>query len=54
VLPSDADLDRAAEVLNAGERVAMLVGRGALAASSEVARRLLGTKPSWTLMQETR
>jgi pyruvate dehydrogenase (quinone) len=82
VLPRGEDLDRAAEVLNAGERVAMLVGRGALGASDEVSAvadllgagvakallgkaalpdelpyvtgsiGLLGTKPSWTLMQE--
>ncbi len=82
VLPHDEDLDRAAEVLNAGERVAMLVGQGALHAADEVAQvaemlgagvakallgkaalpddlpyvtgsiGLLGTKPSWTLMQE--
>ena len=31
VLPHDDELERAAEVLNAGERVAMLVGAGALA-----------------------
>ena len=37
VLPSDRDLRRAADALNAGERVAMLVGQGALGASSEVA-----------------
>src|ERR671932_2293140 len=37
VLPSDGDLRRAADALNAGERVAMLVGQGALGASSEVA-----------------
>ncbi len=82
VLPADADLDRAAEVLNAGERVAMLIGQGALHAAEEVSQvadalgagvakallgkaaladdlpwvtgsiGLLGTKPSWTLMQE--
>ncbi len=82
VVPAEADLDRAAEILNAGERVAMLVGQGALHASNEVAATaealgagvakallgkavlpddlpyvtgsigLLGTKPSWTLMQE--
>jgi pyruvate dehydrogenase (quinone) len=81
VLPSDDDLDRAAEVLNAGRRVAMLVGQGALHAGDEVAAvadklgagvakallgkaalpddlpfvtgsiGLLGTKPSWDLMQ---
>ncbi|HEY0633694.1 MAG TPA: thiamine pyrophosphate-requiring protein, partial [Thermoleophilaceae bacterium] len=38
VLPTDGDLQRAAEVLNAGERVAILVGQGALAASAEVAQ----------------
>ncbi len=82
VLPHDEDLSRAAEVLNAGQRVAMLVGQGALDAADEVAAvaealgagvakallgkavlpddlpyvtgsiGLLGTKPSWTLMQE--
>ncbi|MBR0838630.1 thiamine pyrophosphate-requiring protein [Bradyrhizobium liaoningense] len=36
ITPHDADLDRAAEVLNAGEKVAMLVGAGALHASDEV------------------
>ncbi len=38
VLPREQDLDAAAEILNAGERVAMLVGQGALGASSEVAQ----------------
>ncbi|HTX09454.1 MAG TPA: thiamine pyrophosphate-requiring protein [Solirubrobacteraceae bacterium] len=82
VVPADPDLDRAASALNAGGRVAMLVGQGALHASEEVAEvadvlgagvakallgkavlpddlpfvtgsiGLLGTKPSWTLMQE--
>jgi pyruvate dehydrogenase (quinone) len=82
VVPGDADLARAADVLNAGKRVAMLVGQGALHAGEEVqevaemlgagvakallgkavlpddlpfvtgAIGLLGTKPSWTLMQE--
>jgi pyruvate dehydrogenase (quinone) len=82
IVPSDADLDRAAEVLNSGERVAMLVGQGALHASAEVEEAadvlgagvakallgkavlpddlpfvtgsigLLGTKPSWTMMQD--
>jgi pyruvate dehydrogenase (quinone) len=37
VLPSDEDLDRAAEVLNAGEKVAMLIGQGARAAAGEIA-----------------
>jgi len=36
VIPTDADLQRAAEVLNAGEKVAILVGAGALAATDEV------------------
>jgi pyruvate dehydrogenase (quinone) len=36
VLPNDADLRRAAEVLNAGKKVAILVGAGALGATDEV------------------
>ncbi len=36
-LPSEADLQQAAAILNAGEKVAMLVGQGALHASDEVA-----------------
>jgi pyruvate dehydrogenase (quinone) len=36
IVPEPADLQRAADVLNAGERVAMLVGRGALGATAEV------------------
>ncbi len=82
VLPTEEDLARGAEVLNAGQKVAMLVGQGALHASEEVAQvaetlgagvakallgkavlpddlpyvtgsiGLLGTEPSWTLMQE--
>jgi pyruvate dehydrogenase (quinone) len=36
VVPEQADLQRAADVLNAGERVAMLVGAGALDAGAEV------------------
>jgi pyruvate dehydrogenase (quinone) len=82
VIPADDDLTRAAEVLNAGRRVAMLVGQGALGASAEVETvadllgagvakallgkavlpdelpfvtgsiGLLGTRPSWTLMQD--
>ncbi len=35
-VPYEADLRRAAEVLNAGEKVAMLVGAGALGATQEV------------------
>ena len=82
VLPTDQELDRAAEILNAGERVAMLIGQGALHAGDQVTAvadtlgagvakallgkaalpddlpyvtgsiGLLGTKPSWTMMQE--
>jgi pyruvate dehydrogenase (quinone) len=82
VAPSRAQLSRAAEVLNAGERVAMLVGAGTIGAHEEVTAvadalgagvakallgkaaladdlpwvtgsiGLLGTKPSWDLMQE--
>jgi pyruvate dehydrogenase (quinone) len=36
VIPRDDDLKRAAEVLNAGERVAMLIGAGAMRAADEV------------------
>ena len=36
VVPRDEDLQRAAEVLNAGQRVATLVGQGAFGASVEV------------------
>lgn len=36
VVPYEADLQRAADVLNAGEKVAILVGAGALAATDEV------------------
>jgi pyruvate dehydrogenase (quinone) len=36
VVPCPADLRRAADVLNAGERVAMLVGQGCLGAENEV------------------
>lgn len=36
ILPADDDLKRAAEVLNAGKKVAMLVGQGALNATDEV------------------
>jgi len=81
ITPPEAQLSRAAEVLNAGERVAMLIGAGALGAADEVIEvadmlgagiakallgkaalpddlpyvtgsiGLLGTKPSWDLMQ---
>ena len=36
VVPTDADLQRAAAVLNSGKKVAMLVGAGAMSATSEV------------------
>lgn len=36
IVPYDADLQRAAEVLNAGKKVAMLVGAGALHATDEI------------------
>src|SRR6059058_1093659 len=36
VVPADEDLDRAASVLNAGSKVAMLVGQGAMHAAEEV------------------
>src|SRR5687768_3762301 len=35
-VPEEADLRRAAEVLNAGRRVAMLIGQGAAGAQDEV------------------
>ena len=82
VVPRDTDLAAAAAILNAGERVAILIGQGAIDAAAEVldvaerlgagiakallgkqvladdapgvtgAIGLLGTKPSWTLMNE--
>jgi pyruvate dehydrogenase (quinone) len=44
ILPPDSELDRAAELLNAGEKVAMLVGQGAAGAEDEIveAAELLG------------
>jgi len=36
VIPAEADLQRAADVLNSGEKVAMLIGAGALGAADEV------------------
>src|SRR3954462_12999477 len=36
VLPHDAELPRAAEILNAGEKVAILIGQGAREAAAEV------------------
>src|ERR1035437_3558110 len=82
IVPHADDLKQAAEILNSGERVAMLVGAGALGATDAVIQvaevlgagvakallgkaavpddlpfvtgsiGLLGTKPSWTLMNE--
>jgi pyruvate dehydrogenase (quinone) len=82
VVPHEDDLKTAAEILNSGERVAMLVGAGALEATDQVIAvsdrlragaakallgkavlpdslpwvtgsiGLLGTEPSWKLMQE--
>jgi pyruvate dehydrogenase (quinone) len=82
IVPAPEQLQTAAEILNGGEKVAMLVGQGALHATDEVievaetlgagvakallgkaavpddlpfvtgAIGLLGTKPSWTLMNE--
>lgn len=82
IVPKEIDLKRAAEVLNSGRKVAMLVGAGALQATDEVIAvadllgagvakallgkavipddlpfctgsiGLLGTKPSWNMMQE--
>ncbi|HEY7266150.1 MAG TPA: thiamine pyrophosphate-requiring protein [Solirubrobacterales bacterium] len=36
VIPPDSEIARAAEILNSGERVAMLIGQGALGAADEV------------------
>jgi pyruvate dehydrogenase (quinone) len=82
VVPTRGQLEQAAGILNAGEKVAMLVGQGALGATDEVIETaetlgagvakallgrtvvpddlpfvtgsigLLGTKPSWTLMND--
>ena len=82
IVPDAADLQRAADVLNAGEKVAMLIGAGTIGAHNEVEQvaellgagvakallgkaalsdyspyttgsiGLLGTKPSWDLMQD--
>jgi pyruvate dehydrogenase (quinone) len=82
LVPPTADLQRAADVLNDGEKVAILIGAGALSATDEVIETadllgacvakallgraalpddlsfvtgqigLLGTRPSWDMMQE--
>jgi len=36
IIPHDAELDRAAEILNRGEKVAILIGQGAAGAADEV------------------
>ena len=44
----DEDLQRAADILNAGEQVAMLVGQGAAQAADEVVRgRRAARAPAW-------
>ena len=52
VVPNQADLRRAADVLNAGKKVAMLVGAGALGATDEVLEvaELLGAGVSKALL----
>jgi len=55
VVPREQDLRQAADVLNAGERVAMLVGAGCMRAGDEApgctgSIGLLGTEASWELM----
>ncbi len=82
ILPTEEQLQHAADVLNAGKKVAMLIGAGAMNASREVTQvadllgagvakallgkaalpdslpfvtgaiGLLGTKPSWEMMQD--
>jgi pyruvate dehydrogenase (quinone) len=82
IVPQRHELERAAEILNAGKKVAILAGQGALGATDELMQiaeklgagvskallgrtvlddtlpyvagsiGLLGTKPSWTLMNE--
>src|SRR5205823_1500882 len=81
IIPADSELRKAADVLNSGNKVAILIGAGALDAGDEVTQvadllgagvakallgkaalpddlpfvtgaiGLLGTKPSWDLMQ---
>lgn len=52
VAARDADLDRAADLLDAGEKVALLVGRGAMGAEAEVAELvdLLGAGATTSLL----
>jgi pyruvate dehydrogenase (quinone) len=55
VLPRDEDLRRAADVLNAGKKVAMLVGAGAMEAADEVVQvaDLLGAGVAKALLGKT-
>jgi len=55
IIPPDTELDRAAEVLNGAEKVAMLVGQGALGASQEVEQtaELLGAGVAKALLGRT-
>ncbi len=82
IVPMDRDLQKAADILNSGKKVAMLIGAGAMNAAPEVTETaevlgcgvakallgkaalsdelpfvtgcigLLGTKPSWDMMQD--
>lgn len=55
VVPYDSDLDRAAELLNAGKKVAILIGAGAAGAAPEVieAADVLGTGIAKALLGKT-
>src|ERR671938_336268 len=55
IVPQDTELDRAAELLNGAEKVAMLVGQGALEASDEVEQtaELLGAGVAKALLGRT-
>ncbi|MFD7654281.1 thiamine pyrophosphate-requiring protein [Actinosynnema sp. NPDC059797] len=55
VLPREDDLRRAAEVLNAGRKVALLIGRGATGAGPEIAKvvDLLGAGATASLVGKT-
>ena len=55
IIPPDTELDRAADVLNGAEKVAMLVGQGALGASQEVEQtaELLGAGVAKALLGRT-
>jgi pyruvate dehydrogenase (quinone) len=55
IIPPDTELDRAAELLNGAQKVAMLVGQGALAASDEVEQtaELLGAGVAKALLGRT-